>query len=239
MTIRLSEVTQRFQEEPYAIARGPSVLGSIANGELELNADARFAVPDVLLKLLERVLDGDLQARNVLSSVFGYFDVKFGKSGRSKGDVFWHMARRLASVIKQLTDAGNLEVLSSSTIDVKLNLVLADLYEQPRFKIELSPRASFLKAYVLRVYSWATEQGHVVLEKGRRIFSDLRSRISTLELAARADAMVEFKANYFERRLNFRGSRATKFFLAVSIGVTGLVLPAAGLAGLLIAFVDP
>lgn len=235
----MSNIANRFQERPCVVGLGPSVLRSIAIHEIDLSRDSRIAVPDVLLKLLEQVHKGDSRAVDVLSSVFRHFGVGAAKPRSDQKQDAYSIAESLFNVIRFLRDSGRLEVIDREAVDEKFRDALSGLYEQQRFKIELSPKASFLKEYVLCVYSWARQSGHVVLERGRRIFSDLRSDIPLLELPEKADNLTRWKADYFETRLGFRGYRATKFFLAVSFGITGLVLPGASAAGLLIAFVDP
>lgn len=239
MFIDLSEITQRFEVQPDYIALGPSVLQAVATGELELQQGVRFAVPDILFSLLMRIQDGDPKAANVLSSVFQYFAARNARLRESNVRQIRLMAARLIDILESLRKSGTLEPISFEVVDPQFRSELSRLYEQPRFQIELSPKSSFLKEYVSRVYSWAKEKGHVVLERGRRIFHDLRTHVHLLEILDKADSLVRWKAEFFERRIRFRGYRATKLFLGISLSVVGAAYSEFGTASILIAFVDP
>jgi len=136
-------------------------------------------------------------------------------------------------------EADRLVVIGDELIDGEVQGSLARLYPGRAFEVSLSPKKNFLREYLVKIYSWSKRTGGVILERTRRIFTDLGHHIATLQLPDRLDQYLDLKSQYTGRMFAFRGGRAVKFFVGAAVNVVGFGNSFFGAVGLVIVFLDP
>lgn len=235
----VNDIVSRFLESPKAVALGPSSLESLANGELWPNDSATVVVPDNLLRLVTLISEGSNEHRDFLIRLVRYFRSRTWSSRYREDEEDHYLANRIANLILEFKQTNRLLVIGEGMIDEEIQESLGRLYPGGAFEISLSPKKNFLREYLVRIYSWSKHTGGVILERTRRVFSDLGHHIATLQLPDKLDHYVGLKSQYIGRTFGFRGGRATKFFVGVAVGLAGLGNPAASVAGVVIAFMDP
>lgn len=236
--MNINEAVDNFLKIPKAIALGPSSLESLANEELWPNGSQMVAVPDNLMRLLSRIREGSQEHRLFLIRLIRYFRARSWQTRRYE-DQDDHVVSRIMDTIKALEDGGRLMVINADMADPEIQESLGNLYPGSAFEIALSPKQNFLRDYLVRIYSWSKRTGGMILERTRRVFSDMGHHIATLQLPDKLDHYVGLKSRYAGRMFGFRGGRAAKFFVGCAISIAGLGSPAASIAGVVIAFADP
>jgi hypothetical protein len=233
----VSEIVSAFTGSSATVALGPSSLESIANEELWPRESYSIAVPDTLLRLVLLISEGSTEHRAFLIRLIRFFRTR----GRS-----WHgriddddIVDKLVKLLLELRTTNRLLVISDEMVISEIQESLARLYPGRAFEISLSPRKNFLRDYIVKIYSWSKRTGGAVLERTRRVFSDMGHHIATLQLPDRLDHFVNLKSRYTGHIHDFRGGRAAKFFVGAALSLAGFAHPAAGVAGVLIAFMDP
>lgn len=239
--MEINELLATFDGETNAVALGPSSLAAIARGEMSLDMieSERIAIPCNLKRLLEYVREGSDRHHKLLSRVMRYYGSGMApwtsKSDQLDGGLIAH----LLSIIDFYQEAGRLEIITEEFIDDGLQEALAGIYSGSAFEIEMSPRRNFLRDYLVLMYSWSKRTGGKILERTRRIFSDVGQYISSLQIPDKLDGTILLKARYSTRIYSFRGGRALKFFVASVVAIAGIHNPLFGVAGVVLVFVDP
>ena len=236
--MNINEVVNRFSETHKAIALGPSSLESLANEELWPNGNQMIAVPDNLMRLLSRIREGSQEHRLFLIRVIRYFRVNSWKTLHSeKQDDY--VVNRIIDIINEFDNNGRLIVIAAEMADLEIQESIGMLYPGRAFEISLSAKRNFLRDYLVGIYSWSKRTGGVIIERTRRVFTDMGHYIATFQLPDKLDHYVNLKGRYVGRMFGFRGGKAAKFFVGCAISVAGLGSPAASIAGVVIAFADP
>lgn len=236
--MNIDEVVDKFLESPKAIALGPSSLESLANEELWPNESQMVAVPDNLMRLLSRIREGSQEHRLFLIRLIRYFRARSWQTSHHE-DQDDYVVTRIIEAVSTFEDGGRLIVISAEMAEPDIQESLGNLYSGRAFEIALSPKRNFLRDYLIRIYSWSKRTGGMILERTRRVFSDMGHHIATLQLPDKLDHYVGLKSRYVGRMYGFRGGKAAKFFVGCAISIAGLGSPAASIAGVVIAFADP
>lgn len=232
----ITEAVGKFIEGPSAVALGPSSLESVANEELQ--PGVAVAIPANLLRLLSLVRGGSDEHRAFLIRVLRYFRSRpWGPTPRDVDDNL--LVDRIIELIDEFERQGRLIVIDQNFVDPEIQRALENLYSGRAFEISLSPRRNFLRDYLVSIYSWSRATGGTVLERTRRVFSDMGHHIAALQLPDKLDHYVNLKGHYVGRMFGFPGGKAAKFFVGCAVSAAGLHSPAASIAGVVIAFVDP
>ncbi|WP_250439738.1 hypothetical protein [Delftia tsuruhatensis] len=236
--MNIDNVVKIFAEESGAIAIGPSALESLAYEELCPNDDKKIALPGNLMRLLYLIRQGSYEHRIFLIRIIRYF-----RSSRRKAVDHEYqdheVVGRIVMMVEKFERDNRLIIIDDEMTDPVIKESLSNLYPGPAFEISLSPKRNFLRDYLVRIYTWSKHTGGLILERTRRVFSDIGHHIATFQLPDKLDGYIQFKSRYVGRMFGFRGGKATKFFVGCAIGIAGLGSPAASIAGVVIAFADP
>ena len=243
--VDIDEIVSMFSNPHRVVAAGPSSLQYLASGELVLHPASRLAIPDNLLSLLTRVREGSSEHHAFLIRIMRYFRGRrrHTQDRESSGDN--ELVFRVVSLILGLRDANRLDVIDDEMIDPKIQESLVRLYPSKAFEISLSPKKNFLREYVVKIWSWSKRTGGLIVERTRRVFSDIGHYISAIQIPDKLDYYTNIKSKFFNRVFNFRGGKATKYFVGIAVAIVGLGNPAAAvtgaatMAGIVIAFTDP
>jgi len=236
--MNINQVVDRFIEEPKAVAIGPSSLESLAYEELWPNGDVKIALPDNLMRLLSLIREGSFEHRIFLIRLVRYFRAGPWQA-RKYEDQDNEMVDRIVMMVDAFERDNRLIVINDEMTDPVIKESFSSLYPGRAFEISLSPKRNLLRDYLVRIYSWSKRTGGLILERTRRVFSDIGHHIATLQLPDKLDHYVGFKSRYVGRMFGFRGGKAAKFFVGCAVGIAGLGSPAASIAGVVIAFADP
>lgn len=237
--VNADELIHRYKRAPNMLALGPSSLESIANGDIVLKDSIRIVLPDNFMRLLDLIRNGSHEHRMFLIRMIRYFSPPYG---RYRVDAQYQdhvLIDRILEVIAGFRNEGRVQVLEQEYDDPELTRALSKLYPGQAFEISLSPRRNFLRDYLVRIYSWSKMTGGMIIERTRRVFSDIGRHIAALQLPDMLDDCVDMKSKYIEQAFSYRGGKAVKFFVAGAISVAGLTYYPAGLVGVVIAFADP
>lgn len=241
--MNLNEVIRSYDRPQVEVALGLSTLRLLADGRLMPGAVEKVVVPDNLLRLVEYASAGSQEHLRFLDGLFQYFTwVPFGnRSNASLGEIRFH-ARNLHSTLQQLQQGERLKILTEDDVLPDLLEELEGIYKSPGSYISLSPPKSFAREYLLRIISWSRANGGPILEKSRRVFTDVGHHIATLQIPDKLDQMVDLKARYTQQLFNFHGGKATKWFVGLAVtggGYTGSLGPASTFLGTVLCFADP
>lgn len=234
----IEDVVNQFLAAGCEVGLGASALESFAvDGILEGDGHA-VVVPDNLLRLMAHVRAGSVEHRVFLIRILRYFHGRppFRVSNDSYDE---GVVQRLLEAVERLERSNRLIVLGDDEVAPEIAEAFDALYPGHAFEISLSPRRNFLRDYLVRLYSWSRRTGGLVVEHGRRVFSDMGHHLATLQLPDKLDQVVGLKSRYINRMFAFRGGRAAKYFVGCALGVASMSYPAAGIVGLVIAFADP
>lgn len=237
--MNIDAIVSKFLEGPKAVALGPSSLESLVNERLWPARAPIIAIPDNLIRLVTHVREGSIEHRNFLIRIIRHFrgGTRAPKYLEDRADNI--LANRIAILVLELYEAGRLEIIGEEIVDASIEESLGGLYPSNAFEIALSPKRNFLRDYLVRIYSWSKATGGIILERTRRVFSDIGHHITTLQLPDKLDHYVQVKSDFVGRMFDFRGGRAAKFFIGLVVAVAPLGAIAAGVAGVVIAFTDP
>lgn|GEM_PF-3272712 len=226
-----------FNDDTRAIALGPSMLESLACGEFSLGDALKIVVPDNLIKLLKKIEEGSSEHRLLLTQIFRHFRRRnHQKDGvDSKKD---EKINKLKDAIYGLKEKGRLIVVEKEESEEEIERSLEGIYPGGAFEASLSLRRNFLRDYLSIIYSWSKRTGGIVLERTKRVFSDMGGYIATLHLPEKVDYMVDLKGKVLNV-YDFKGGKGVRFFIACAVGVAGMVSPPFGAIGVVITFMDP
>lgn len=236
--MNINKVIDTFRQTPKIVALGPSSLESVANEELWPNGNQSVAIPENLIRLLERIREGSEEHRRFLIRIIRYFRASSWQASHDE-DQDHKVVISIIKTIDAFKDSGRLVIISDEMDDPEIQKSLSTLYPGRAFEIALSPKRNFLRDYLVRIYSWSKSTGGVILERTRRVFSDMGHQIATFQLPDKLDRYAGLKSRYVGRMFGFRGGKATKFFVGCAISIAGLGNTAASIAGVVIAFADP
>ncbi len=221
------------------IAIGPSALEPLALDEMVIDGSTKIAIPENLLRLLLYIRDGSERHRRVLVRVLHHFRPRWANTRFIDPRMDEAIVDRLMSLIERFEAEGRIVAITDEVRDEGIEHALRQLFPGPGYEIELSPKRNFLREYLVLAFSWSKKTGGAILEKTRRIFSDVGRHIATLQLPDKLDGAITAKSRFFDKIYAFRGGRATKFFVAGAVAVTGVWNPAIGAAGIVLVFMDP
>lgn len=234
----INGIVEKFRVKPKVVALGLSSLESFANDELHLNDNPQVAVPDNLIRLLVLIRNGSIEHRRFLIRIIRYFREREINTPELD-EIDNSTVDRIIIAFDEFQKNDRLVVITDEINDEEIQESLNGLYPGSAFEISLSPKRNFLRDYLVRIYSWSKSTGGIILERSRRVFSDVGHHIATLQFPDKIDHYTKLKSQYLGRMFGFRGGRSTKFFVGCVISIAGLNNPIASIAGVIIAFADP
>jgi len=235
--MNINEIIAKLSEPSDVIGLGPSSLASLAIIENPEKINITIAIPDTLLRLVSLISNGSEAHRAYLAGIIKYYRGRPFEGAINASEM--QEVEQIVKVVLTLKERERFLILDENLIDPEIQAALQELHPHPWLEISLSPKSNFLRDYIVRVYSWSKRVGGKVIECGDKLYRRVGRYISTLQLPDKLDQKVDLKGRYVKRLFGFRGGKATRYFVGVVVGAAGLAYPPAGIAGLVIAFVDP
>ncbi|WP_137171641.1 hypothetical protein [Massilia sp. HP4] len=235
----IQKIFENFSNWPNSVALGISSLESIANLQLWPNGEAEVAIPDNLARLLDLIRDGSQEHRTFLARIIRYFRGGYYRPTSQYESYDDVLVDRIIEFIENLRITGRLVIIGDDNSDPEISNALRKLYPGKAFEISLSPKRNFVRDYLIRIYSWSKAKGGLVLERTRRVFSDMGHHITALQIPDNLDRHIDLKSRYIQNIFNFKGGKTAKFFLGCAVSIAGLEHYSAGIVGVAIAFTDP
>lgn len=228
-----TDLSNLFVPDTTDVGLGLSTLWSIAYGEINFPEAPRLAVPDNLVRLAEHALAGSETHALFLDRVIRNFQPQLIR--RREDNYSYYLAIRFARNLLEMRGARRIEILEE--ID---EMVLTNLGTSfPNYVVSLSPPSYFIRLYLAKLYSWSLKKKGLIIERGRRLINSVSHVITTIQYP---DRLVEFFSakDKFSHHLFARaGGRPVKYFVCIAIAGLGITYFSAGVAGLVIAVVDP
>lgn len=227
--------TGHFHFSDDEIILDPSMLFYMTNHEIKEGPVVCY-IPDDLKKLIEMARETkDNEYKIFLGSFLRYF-------GDSHSE---HLERNSWTLFYKNYDKLDIRAITEEDINAYREDSFYPFYQETfsdhDFYISLSPFKNFLGSVIGKVMEFSRKKGMLVLSKSKALANRLSGKITALELPEKMDALAKLKQEITGKIFYFRGGRATKAFIGISLSVGGLVTanPIIGVGGAVFAFTDP
>lgn len=222
-----------FRVDTDSVAIGLSTLKTVAMGGLKEKPSARVAIPEDLKRLVHAAIEGSEEHKRFLIRVMNYYD----RSTAAAGDA--ELISGIYKALKNLSNMDALIIITDDDVDREVAIALENSFPSSSNEISLSPKRNFLREYYTKIISWSKKTSGLIIEKSRRVFSQIGHHITTLQIPDKFDRLVSSKQRHIARVFSFRGGKGTKWFVSLASSAAGFLHPLLGAPGLIIAFMDP
>jgi hypothetical protein len=224
-----------FHTEESTIGLGLSCLLPLAQGNLSPTMEGRIAIPDNLMRLIQLCSERSEEHRIFLLKIMTHY----APSRRSSEEIDEALIDNLVQLVMELFERGLAIQITDNDIDPELSEELSNCFEGSGFEISMSAKRNFVRDYYTRLISWSKKQRGIILERSRRLFSEVGHFITTLQIPDKLDTVIASKQQFLEPVFSFSGGKSTKWFIAIAVSAAGLFNPIVSAAGLALTFMDP
>lgn len=216
----------------------PSFLFYLCSHKIK-ESKITYYLPDKLLQLIDLSKEND-QYREFLKTFLSFFRYGFSRNIiEDNWYLFYDNLQRMN--IKPIS----LEMMKSEETNIFYENYLK-LFQDHDFYISMSPEINFLGDCIAKIMEFSRQTGMLILSKSRKLANLLREKIISIELPRRLEELpVDFdnafriKSELLNKVFHFPGSRTTKFFIGVCLGLGGFVHPIIAGLGVAFVFIDP
>lgn len=209
----------------------PSFLYYLTSHKIK-ETQITFFLPDSLIKLID-LSKKNLDYQQLLKSFLTYFRYGWGRKliNKNLDILYWNIDKmRIKPII--------LDDIISEPKDYYYDSILNSFIDH-NFYISMSPKLNLLGDCIGKILEFSKKKNKIILSKSRKLAKLIQGKVISLELPERADSTIKAKSSLINKIFDFKGGKAAKFFIGISLGIGGYIHPVIGGVGLVFAFFDP
>lgn len=220
---------------PNLVITGLTDLKHLPTADNFIELGLTLAIPDVLLRLLDRAQSGSQKHRVFLGKVLGIRDTN--KTNKEFGNP--EAVARINILVDTLRRQDRLYSISDKDIIPEVAKSLEGSFERTSNYVSLSPKRNFVRDYFVKVLSFSLRASAIIVTTSANFFTQVGQFISALQLRNEFNAIVTEKQDFTNQFWKKAGGPFAKYYIGVLIAAAGIVSPQVSVAGLVLAFMDP